>query len=137
MSTERIRIVKQVIEAWNTRDLELGRSLVGEDFAYVNPPNAVEPGIRRGVEGYTHVMEAQWDALGEGARQELSAFHELGDRVITEGIVSRAMPGSTARVENKVAIGWTFDGDRLVQIEVLGAGSSYNEALVQAGIESG
>ena len=136
MGAERIRVVQQMIKAWNTRDLELGRSLVADDFAYVNPPNAVEPGIRRGLEGYTHVMEAQWDALGEGARQEVAKIHELGDRVITEGIVSRAMPGSTARVENKVAIGWTFEGDRLVQIEVLGAGSSYNDALVRAGIES-
>lgn len=55
--------------------------------------------------------------------------------MITEGRVSRGMPGSTARVENKVALGWTFDGDRLVRLEVLGAGSSFQDALTGAGVD--
>ena len=44
------------------------------------------------------------------------------------------MPGSDARVENKLVLGWTFDGDRLIRVEVLGAGSSYHDALAKAGI---
>lgn len=29
---------------------------------------------------------------------------------------------------------WSFDGERLIRIEVLGPGSSYNEALAEAGL---
>jgi ketosteroid isomerase-like protein len=137
MEAEKIRVVEQMVDAWNRRDLDLGKSLVGDDFAYVNPPNAVEPGIRRGLEGYEHVVRAQWEALGREARLEVAKFHTLEHRVVTEGTVSRSMPGSTARVENKIAMGWTFDGDRLIQLEILGAGSSYHEGLAAAGIGEG
>ena len=55
--------------------------------------------------------------------------------MIAESRVSRGMPGSTARIENKVALGYTFAGERIIRLEILGAGSSYNDALEKAGIE--
>jgi SnoaL-like domain len=135
MSEARIAAVELFIECWNSREVEPMLAITSEDFEYVNPPNAVEPGVRRGSDGIRQVMEAQWDALGEEARLDIDRIHEPeGDQLIAQGTVSRGMPGSDARVGNKLVLGWTFDEDRLIRIEVLGAGSSYHDALADAGL---
>jgi hypothetical protein len=55
--------------------------------------------------------------------------------MITETLLSRGMPDSTARLEVLAVMRWTFKGDRLVRCEVLGAGSSFNDALSEAGLD--
>jgi ketosteroid isomerase-like protein len=135
MSDARTAAVELFIESWNQREIEAVLEITSDDFEYVNPPNAVEPGVRRGPEGIRHVMEAQWDALGEDARLEIDRIYPPeGDQVIAQGNVSRGMPGSDARVENRIVLGWTFKEDRVIRLEVLGAGSSYHDALAKAGL---
>jgi len=135
MSDARMAAVELFIDSWNQREIEPVLEITSDDFEYVNPPNAVEPGVRRGPEGIRHVMQAQWDALGEDARLEIDRIHPPeGDQLIAQGNVSRGMPGSDARVENRIVLGWTFEEDRLIRIEVLGAGSSYHDALAKAGL---
>jgi ketosteroid isomerase-like protein len=133
MPDQRIATIEMFIESWNRRDPAPMIEMARDDFEYVNPPNAVEPGVRRGSEGIQDVMAKQWEALGD-ARQDIDRVHVLGDFLVSEGRLSRTLPGSTSRLENKVALGWTFDGDRLVRLEVLGAGSSYHDALEEAGV---
>ncbi len=137
MSDARMAVVEVFLASWNQHDLAPVLAIVGEDFEYVNPPNAVEPGVRRGPEGLGYVMKTQWDALGEDSRLEIDRIHAQGEGLVTEGRVSRGMPGSDARVENKIVLGWTFAADRLIRLEVLGAGSSYGDALAKAGINDG
>lgn len=134
MEAEREATIRQFTDAWNRRDVEPIAEHVGEDFEYVNPPNALEPGTRRGREGIRTVMEKQWEALGD-ATQEIERFHHRGELVIVQSRLSRSMPGSTARIDNKVAMSYTFSGDRITRLEIIGAGSSYNDALERAGIE--
>ena len=79
-------------------------------------------------------MAKQWDALGDDARFEIDRMHHREDHVITEARLSRGMPGSATRLEVKAAMRWTFEGDRLVRMEVLGNGSSFSDALAEAGV---
>jgi len=132
MTEERTTTVRAFFDAWNRRDLAAALELIGDDFEYVNPPNAVEPGTRQGVVGVTKVMSEQWEALGADARLEIDRLHHREAHAITEARLSRGMPGSTARLEVKAVMRWTFEGDRLVRMEVLGAGSSYADALADA-----
>ena len=79
-------------------------------------------------------MTKQWEALGDDARLEIDRMHHREDQVIAEARLSRGMPGSTARLEVKAVMRWTFDGDRLVRLEVLGAGPDFDDALADAGV---
>ncbi len=134
MSEERVKVIEAMVGAWNGRDVQAAIGLVDDDFEYVNPPNAVEPGTRRGADGITIVMTTQWEALGDDSHMEIDRTHHREDDVITELDLSRGMPGSTARIEVKAVLQWTFEGDRLIRMEVLGAGSTFAEALAEAGI---
>ena len=133
MSEARGKVVEGFVDAWNRRDLDSALDLIDEDFEYVNPPNAMEPGTRRGTEGATTVLTKQWEGLAD-ARLEIARVHHREDQMVTETLLSRGMPESTARLEVLAVMRWTFEGDRLVRCEVLGAGSSFNDALEQAGI---
>ena len=82
MSDARTAAVELFIDSWNRREVEPVLEITSDDFEYVNPPNAVEPGVRRGPEGIRHVMEAQWEALGEEARVEIDRIHPPGRRSI-------------------------------------------------------
>ena len=134
MADARLEVVEKFVEAWNGRDLDVALALVDEDFEYVNPPNALEPGIRRGTEGVTTVLTKQWEGLGD-AHMEVLRVHSRDDHLITEVEVARGMPDSPARLANQVVLRWSFEGERMIRTEVLGAGSSFNQALADAGVE--
>ena len=134
MSEERTRVIEMFVDAWNRRDLAAALELVGEDFEYINPPNALEPGTRRGSDGATTVMTKQWESLGD-ARLEMVRMHERDDQILAEALLARTMQGSTARLEVNALMRWSFDGDRLVGMEIVGAGSEYSGALADAGLD--
>lgn len=133
MSQPGVAIIERVIDAWNRRDLEALLALTDPDAEYVNAPTAVEPGTRHGHEGLTTVMSKQWEGLGD-AQQRIDHAHVRGDQIVTEATVSRTMPGSDTRLENRVAIRWSFRDGRVSRLEVLGAGSSFKQGLESAGV---
>src|SRR5215210_3775348 len=99
MSQENVEIVRRLLDAWNRQDAEGILALTDPEAEYVNAPMAVEPGTRRGHDELVTVLRKQWEALS-GALQEIDRFHDRGDEIITEGRVSRTMPGSDARISN-------------------------------------
>jgi ketosteroid isomerase-like protein len=134
MSEKRVKVVEAFFDAWTRQDLDAALEITDEEFEYVNPPNAVEPGTRRGPDELTMVMTKQWEALGDGALLEIDRMHQLGDHVVAETRLSRGMPGSSARVEVKAVLRCTFDGDRFIRMEVLGTGPTFDDGLAKAGV---
>jgi ketosteroid isomerase-like protein len=134
MSDARVTTIETFVDAWNRQDLEAALSLVDDDFEFVNPPNAVEPGTRRGIEDLTMVLRKQWEALGTGGLVEIDRVHEREDHVITEARLSRGMPESSARVEVQALLRWAFEDYRLIRMQVLGTGPTYGDALAEAGV---
>ncbi len=99
MSQENLGIIRRLVAAWNRQDLDGILALTDPEAEYVNAPSALEPGTRRGHDALVVVMRKQWeDAPPGGALQEIDRFHERGDEIITEGRLSRAMPGSDDRI---------------------------------------
>ena len=127
-----MELVERMIDAWNNRDEELMLANIDPEFEYVNPPMAIEPGVRHGPDGLLTVARAQWEALGEDARQRIDEVHVVGERVVTAGRAWRTMPGSDTPLENRVVLRWTFRGDRIHRLEMLGGGSEFNRALDRA-----
>jgi ketosteroid isomerase-like protein len=135
MSQPNAAVVERVVDAWNRRDLGAPVALSHPDAAYMNAPNALEPGTRHGDDGLAVVMRRQWEGLGPEARQEIDRIHEVDGDIVTESRVSRTMPGSSTRPENRVAIRWSLGDGLVTRIEVLGAGSGFKPGLESAGIQ--
>ncbi len=134
MARDNVEVVRGIVAAWNRRDLNAVLAFSDTDFAYVNAPSAVEAGTREGHGGLSLVLRKQWDALGAAARMEIERMHAQGDQVILASRMSRQMPGSPARLENRVATRWTFRDGRLIRLEVLGAGTAFQTALEAVGL---
>ena len=63
MSEGNVEIVRQILDAWNRRDIEGLIALVDPEVEYVNSPTAVEPGTRRGLDEVAAVARTQWETL--------------------------------------------------------------------------
>ncbi len=133
MSQENVEIIRRLVDAWNRQDIEGILVSVHPEGEYVNAPAAVEPGTRRGHDEIVAVMRTQWEILS-GAMQEIDRFHDRGDKIITEGHVSRTMPGSEARISNPLLISWRFRDGKIIRLEMLGAGPEFADALEAAGL---
>lgn len=137
MSEARIATIEAFVDAWNRQDLDSALEFVHDEFEFINPPNAVEPGTRRGVEELRMVLHKQWEALGEEGRLEVDRCHHREDHVIVEARLSRGMPESSARIEVPAVMRWMFDGERLLGMEVLGTGATIEDARARAGLDQG
>ena len=133
MSQENVEIVGRLVDAWNRQDLEAMLALTDPEAEYVNAPTAVEPGTRRGHDEMVAVLRKQWEGI-PGALLEIDRFHDRGDEIITEGRISRTMPGSDARISTPGLISWKFRDGKLIRLEQLGAGPEFPEALEAAGL---
>jgi ketosteroid isomerase-like protein len=135
MSQQNVELAHRLMDAWNQRDLEALGSLIDPDVEFVNSPTAVEPGIRRGALEVAAVAEAQWQMLLDG-RQEIDRTYDRGDEIITLGRVSRRMPGSEERIEDRFLSSVTFRDGKATRIEVLGFGATeVADALRSAGLD--
>lgn len=133
MSQEHVEIVRRLVDAWNRQDLEGILALVDPEGEYVNAPNAIEPGTRRGHDAVVDVMRKQWEGV-PAALQEIDQFHGRGDEIITEGRLSRTMPGSDNRISTPLLMSWKFRDGKLIRLELLGAGPEFAGALEAAGL---
>ncbi len=133
MSQENAEIIRRLLDAWNRQDIEGILALIHPEGEYVNAPTAVEPGTRRGHDEIVAAMRKQWEILS-GAIQEIDRFHDRGDEIITEGHVSRTMPGSDGRISNPLLISWKFRDGKVIRLEQLGAGPNFPDALDAAGL---
>jgi ketosteroid isomerase-like protein len=132
MSQENVEIVRQIMDAWNRRDIEGLIALVDPEVEYVNSPTAVEPGTRRGLDAVAAVARTQWETLD--GRLVTDRLHDRGDQIISEGRVSGLMPGSEARIDTPVLSSWTISDGKVIRVEMLGTGPEFEDALRAAGL---
>jgi ketosteroid isomerase-like protein len=136
MSEENIEIVRRAVDAWNRRDIEALTALGDPEREYVNSPTAVEPGTRHGSDEISAVMRAQWESLTD-ARAEIDRIYDRGEEAILLGRVSRRMPESDDRLEDRVLVSYKFRGGKIVRIEVLGFGRGEVQSALEAAGLSG
>lgn len=122
-----------MIDAWNRRDLDGMIACADPDIEYVNPPDAMEPGTRRGHAELASVARKQWEALEPDGRQEVERVLVRGDEVLTVVLLTRSMPGSDSRVEARALLSWRVVDGRVTRMEVVGAGTRFAEAIEEAG----
>lgn len=132
MSQESVELVHRTVAAWNRQDIEAMLALTDPDIEYINSPTAVESGTRRGHEHFENVLRTQWEILSD-ARWEVERLYEAqGEEMVGLGRLSRRMPGSDARIEDRVLVAFTVANGRVTRLEVLGVGKAEVQAALEA-----
>jgi ketosteroid isomerase-like protein len=131
MSEENVEIVRRAIDAWNRRDIEDLIALGDSEGEYVNSPTAIEPGTRHGRDEVAAVMRAQWELLTDG-RWEIDRIYDRGEEIIALGRLSRRMPGSDARLEDRSLLSYKIRSGKIVRTEVLGFGRDEVQTALEA-----
>ena len=125
MSKENVEIVEAIYEEWANR--RLGEGLMAEDIRYVNPPDALEPGTRRGAESFNNIFEVYSDI-----RFEIDRLIDAGDdKVVMVGTmrgVARATGLEMTRPNSQV---WTIEGGKAISMQWF---HTEAEALEAAGL---
>jgi ketosteroid isomerase-like protein len=106
VSAENLELVRELyrrIEA----DGSFPDDLLDDEIEYVNPPDAVEPGTRRGREAFHAAIARVDDAFGERS-VELEEIVDGGDDVVA--LLTFVVRGSASGLERRQPQGhvWTF-----------------------------
>ena len=81
MSEENVELVRRVLDAFNRRDEEGMLADLHPEVEWVNPPDAVEPGIRSGHEEFAGASQAVADTF-EDTHVEVHEAVDAGDQVV-------------------------------------------------------
>jgi ketosteroid isomerase-like protein len=87
-----------------------------EKFEFVNPPEAVEPGVRRGLAGAAKALQNA-SASFDFSRHELHELFEAGDVVVASVTFRARTRGSDTEVVQEEAHTWTFCDGRIVRVQ--------------------
>ncbi len=131
MSQETVEIVRQIYEdgLYDQHPEEL-LALVDAEIEFVNPPEAVEPGIRRGIAEVAQALQNLSQSF-DSYRHELHELFDAGDVVVAWVSFCARSGGSEAEVVQQEAHTWTFRGGKIVRYEW---GRNLDAALKAAGL---
>jgi ketosteroid isomerase-like protein len=115
-SRENVEVVQQIYDdGLIDRAVEAVRPLLAPDVEFVNPPDAIEPGTRRGRD---EVMVA-FGAVGafETATSELRELFPAGDSVVAAVTFRARSRGSDVELSHEEAHTWTFRDGLVIRFE--------------------
>jgi ketosteroid isomerase-like protein len=118
-------------EGWAAGDMSAGALLFDPYVVYVPQANDTDPGPHYGLEAANAYMRrflVDW----EDWRIEATDFREAGDTVLVHVLRSGIGKGSGAPVEDRAVHVWTFQGGRVIRLQVF---QEEAEALEAAGLK--
>jgi ketosteroid isomerase-like protein len=112
--TARMAIVRRLYEVFDAARFD--EEPFDADVEYVNPPDAIEPGTRRGVDEMREALESVREGFGE-AKVEVERMEEAGERVAVS--LSMGVRGPASGIEGAVPQShlWTFRDEKVVRFE--------------------
>ena len=130
MSRENVELVKRIyddglLDGGDARLLDL----VSPDVEYVNPPEAVDPGIRRGKDGVAKALAALQNF--DSVSHDLHELFDAGDRVVARVTFRTRGRGSEVQIAQDEAHTWTMQNGQIVRFEW---GRDLSEALKAVGL---
>ena len=129
MSHENVERFRRIFEEWY-RSRKLGPELLAEDVEWVNPPDAVERGSRRGIDSFNEAIRSVFDAWGV-VRFETERIIDKGEEVVALGEVrgrGRAAGIEVARPHGEI---WSFRDGRAIRMRWF---NSHLETLEAVGL---
>jgi ketosteroid isomerase-like protein len=109
---------------------EVSRALLTEDAEWVNPDDAVEPGIRRGADSFLEAVKSVFEGWGESIF-EIDTVTERGEDVIALGQLRTR--GRASGIETTLPHGeiWTFDAGRVARLRWF---NTHEETIAAGGL---
>ena len=131
MSEENVEVVRRVYEAWAGGEFPGPVDDLDPEIEYVNPPGAVEPGTRHGLDAFLRAVEKVFESW-ETWQMQPEAFTPVGDQVAV--IVHYRARGreSGVEVEGRESALWTLRDGRVVRYAWFHGAA---DALEAAGLE--
>ena len=133
MSRENVDLVRRLYDAGLIDQDPAGwlPELATPDIEYVNPPDAVEPGVRRGPENVVAAMRMFAEVWRE-SRHELHELFDGGDAVVAAVSWYTLSRGSETELVQEEAHTWTIRDGRIARFEW---GRNLGSALRAAGVD--
>lgn len=130
VSQENVDVIRRIYAVWAKEGSPVPSGLLDPDIEWVNPPDAVERGTRRGVEEFATAVTALGDTF-EGVAVDIDEILDAGDRVVVLATLHGRGRGSGADVEHRQGYVWTLRDGKVVRFEWF---NSPNDALTAAGV---
>jgi len=108
MSQENVQLVRSIYDAW--REGTSARAFMDPEIEYVNPPDAVEPGNRRGASSFARIRDAY-----DGVRIDPVEVIDAGDDVVVIAEVRAVGRGSGVPIEWNHGYIWTIREGKAVR----------------------
>jgi ketosteroid isomerase-like protein len=134
MSQENVELVRRLYESgrFDQDPAEWLPELATPDIEYVNPPYAVEPGVRRGPANVVAAMRG-FAEVWRDSRHELHELFAVGDVVVAAVSWYTLSRGSETELVQEEAHTWTIRDGRIARFEW---GRDLSSALRSAGLDS-
>jgi ketosteroid isomerase-like protein len=116
MGADQSEIVRRVYDAWTRGDRQAAVRLLHPDVEYVSPPDAVEPGTRRGMEGWEQATRSVAEMFSETAFT-IERLIEEGDRVVAVTEIRFRGRSSGAEAARRQGHVWTFSEGKVARLE--------------------
>ena len=116
MSDQNVAVVRAIHEALARGQSPATLGLLHPDIEYVNPPDAVEAGTRRGIAAYEDALRSMLDAF-EDVRIEVREIIDAGDQVVVLATYTARGRSSGARRQNEDGYLWTIRDGKAVSFE--------------------
>jgi ketosteroid isomerase-like protein len=118
MSRQNVELVQRIYEdGLFDRDPErIVHELAAPDIEYVNPPEAVEPGIRRGKAEVVDALQKSSQVFAS-SRHELHELFDCGDAVVAAVSFCTQTHRGGAQLTQQEAHTWTWRDGTLVRFE--------------------
>jgi ketosteroid isomerase-like protein len=130
MSQEEVEIVRRIYEVWGAEGSPVASGLLDPEVEWVNPPEAVEPGTRQGIDAFATAAQTVADTF-EGVGVEIEEFVDAGELVVVLATLRGRGRGSGAAVERKQGYVWTIQEGKAVRFQWF---NSPAKALEAAGL---
>lgn len=129
MSRENVELVQAVYDAWNgPNGREEALAFLSDDFEWVNPDYAVEPGTRHGHAGWSEAMD-NLDAAFPHREHEVGEVRDLGDHVLCfTTFVARTSADTVAFRQDEPHL-WTLRKGKVVRFQWFHDGAEALDAV--------
>jgi ketosteroid isomerase-like protein len=133
MPEDNVEVVRSILEAWEQRRSPGG--LLDERVEWVNAPEAVEPGTRRGKRAFEAAAASVVESF-QDIRLQIDEIRPAGDQVLVLGTMVVRGRDSGAELRQPLGQLWTVRGGRAVRFEWFADPSQARAALGAAADEA-
>jgi ketosteroid isomerase-like protein len=117
MSRENVEIVRRIYEqGLLDRHPEQVLSFLSPEVEFVNPPEAIEPGVRRGISEVAQALNNVTESF-DSTHHDLLDLSDAGESVVAWLNFRTRSGGSETEVVQQEAHTWTFRAGKVVRFE--------------------